>query len=240
MKDFLKGFVYAGRGVVYCLVKERNMRIHLCFTAYMFGFLTLYDFFEISNAEYGVLLALCALVMGLEAVNTAVERAVNLACPEDNPVAGAAKDAAAGAVLIAAFFSVVAGVVIMFQPEAFVRMKEYYSENVLALVALIVSVVFSLAFVFLPSVRFKPKNEEDTAEEDENSEVGDAENILPESSEEEAENATGENAETEEDDAESAPETSDEPEETGTASQETAEPEDPAEESGEENGEDEE
>ena len=63
MKDFLKGFVYAGRGVVYCLVKERNMRIHLCFTAYMFGFLTLYDFFEISNAEYGVLLALCALVL---------------------------------------------------------------------------------------------------------------------------------------------------------------------------------
>ncbi|MBO4342855.1 MAG: diacylglycerol kinase family protein [Clostridia bacterium] len=240
MKDFLKGFVYAGRGVVYCLVKERNMRIHLCFTAYMFGFLTLYDFFEISNAEYGVLLALCALVMGLEAVNTAVERAVNLACPEDNPVAGAAKDAAAGAVLIAAFFSVVAGVVIMFQPEAFVRMKEYYSENVLALVALIVSVVFSLAFVFLPSVRFKPKNEEDAGEEDENSETGDAEDILPESGEEEIGNVPGENAETEEDEDEYDPETSDEPEETESASEEAAEPENPAEEPGEENGEDEE
>ena len=173
-------------------------------------------------------------------MNTAVERAVNLACPEDNPVAGAAKDAAAGAVLIAAFFSVVAGVVIMFQPEAFVRMKEYYSENVLALVALIVSVVFSLAFVFLPSVRFKPKNEEDAGEEDENSETGDAEDILPESGEEEIGNVPGENAETEEDEDEYDPETSDEPEETESASEEAAEPENPAEEPGEENGEDEE
>ena len=171
-------------------------------------------------------------------MRSGIERAVNLACPEDNPVAGAAKDAAAGAVLIAAFFSVVAGVVIMFQPEAFVRMKEYYSENVLALVALIVSVVFSLAFVFLPSVRFKPKSEEGTGEEDENSEAGDAEDILSESSEEEAENTSEDNAKTEADDAESAPETSDEPEENGTASEETAEPENPAEESGKENGED--
>ena len=37
-----------------------------------------------------------------EAINTAVECVTDLACPEQNPLAGSAKDIAAGAVLIAA------------------------------------------------------------------------------------------------------------------------------------------
>ena len=51
MKSFLKGFVYAGRGIAYCIARERNMRIHLTFTVYMFGFLTVFDFFEISGVS---------------------------------------------------------------------------------------------------------------------------------------------------------------------------------------------
>ena len=152
MKSFLRGFVYAGRGILYCFRKERNMRIHLCFTLYMFGFLTIYDFFEISKAEYAVLLGLCGLVLSLEAVNTAIERAVDLATKELHPLAGAAKDAAAGAVLISAIFSIIAGVVIMYQPEAFTKMFEYYGENIGMLIALIISLIAAMAFVFLPTL----------------------------------------------------------------------------------------
>jgi diacylglycerol kinase len=151
MKEFIKGFGYAGRGVFYCFANERNMRVHLCFTLYMFGFLKLYDFFEISRAELGVLLALCALVLSLEAVNTAIERAVDLTTTEITPVAKIAKDAAAGAVLISAVFSIIAGIVIMYQPEAFRKMAEYYPEHPVTLTVLIVSVIASLVFVFLPS-----------------------------------------------------------------------------------------
>lgn len=149
MKKFLKGFTYAGKGVFYCFAHEMNMRVHLCFTVYMFCFLGLYDFFEISKAEYGVLLALCALVLSLEAVNTAIERVVDLT-KEHNPVAGAAKDAAAGAVLISAIFSVIAGIVIMYQPAAFKKMFEYYTEHIGSLVILALSLVLSVCFVLIP------------------------------------------------------------------------------------------
>ena len=149
MKKFLKGFTYAGKGIFYCFAHEMNMRVHLCFTVYMFCFLGLYDFFEISKAEYGVLLALCALVLSLEAVNTAIERVVDLT-GERNPIAGAAKDAAAGAVLIAAIFSVIAGIVIMYQPAAFKKMFEYYTEHIGSLVVLIISLVLSVCFVLIP------------------------------------------------------------------------------------------
>lgn len=149
MKKLLKSFVYAFNGVVFCIKNEQNMRIHLCFTVYMFAFLTVYDFFEISRTQFAVLIALCALVFGLEAVNTAVERAVDLAANGGySPLAKAAKDACAGAVLLAAVGAVAAGIVIMYQPEAFKAMAEYYKANLPVLLLLIVSVAASLVFVF--------------------------------------------------------------------------------------------
>lgn len=57
-----------------------------------------------------VLLA-CALVLGLELVNTALEAAVDLASPEPHPLAKAAKDAAAGAVLLASLFALLVAAV---------------------------------------------------------------------------------------------------------------------------------
>lgn len=149
MKKLLKSFTYAFKGVVFCIKNEQNMRIHLCFTVYMFAFLTVYDFFEISRTQFAVLIALCALVFGLEAVNTAVERTVDLAANGGySPLAKAAKDACAGAVLLAAVGAVAAGIVIMWQPEAFKAMAEYYKANLPVLLLLFVSIAASLVFVF--------------------------------------------------------------------------------------------
>jgi diacylglycerol kinase (ATP) len=52
-----------------------------------------------------------AIVLVAEMVNTALEATVDLVSPERQPLAAAAKDAAAGAVLIAAGFSVLIGLV---------------------------------------------------------------------------------------------------------------------------------
>ncbi len=148
MKDLLKSFVYAFKGIFYCICNERNMRIHLCFTAYMLGFLTVHDFFEVSRGQLAVLIGLCALVMALEAVNTAVEKAVDLVTKEQHELAKISKDAAAGAVLIAAIGSVAAGIAILYQPEAFARMFEYYKENIPVLIGFVISFIASLVFVF--------------------------------------------------------------------------------------------
>ncbi len=58
------------------------------------------------GAPLSPILLSCALVISLELVNTAVECVVDLASPSPHPLAGAAKDVAAGAVLVAALFAV--------------------------------------------------------------------------------------------------------------------------------------
>ena len=148
MKNLLKSFVYAIKGITYCIANERNMRIHLCFTVYMFGFLSFFDFFEVSKTQFAILFAVCGVVMSLEAVNTAVEKAVDLATAEKNPLAKASKDAAAGAVLISAIASVIVGISILYQPEAFSSLFKYYKQNPAVFAALIISLAASFTFVF--------------------------------------------------------------------------------------------
>ena len=116
MKSFIKSFGYAFKGVAYCINKERNLRVHLCFLVYMFGFLTVHDFFDVSRTEFAILIAVSALVIALELVNTGIEKAVDVAVGEEIlPFAKASKDAAAGAVLIAAIGAVAVGLVILYQ-----------------------------------------------------------------------------------------------------------------------------
>jgi len=66
--------------------------------------------------EWAVLSVTIALVLGLEAINTAIEDAVALASPNVDPRAKVAKDTAAAGVLIAAIAAVVVGV-ILFGPR---------------------------------------------------------------------------------------------------------------------------
>jgi diacylglycerol kinase len=69
-------------------------------------------FFKISATEWVVILLCFALVLSLEAMNSALEYLVDLASPEYHPLAGKAKDMAAAAVLIAAIISIIiAGVI---------------------------------------------------------------------------------------------------------------------------------
>lgn len=68
--------------------------------------------FKISIIEWALALFCSALIMSLELVNTAIEEAVNLAEPSYNKIAKASKDVAAGAVLLAAIFSAVIGLII--------------------------------------------------------------------------------------------------------------------------------
>lgn len=99
-------FGYAFQGIFHTILTERNMKIH-CTAAVLvviFGI-----FLHISREEWFVCLILFGLVMSLELVNTAVEATVDLATSELHPLAKKAKDAAAGAVLIAAIFAAVIG-----------------------------------------------------------------------------------------------------------------------------------
>ena len=100
----LRSFGHAFRGLKTLLQTQHNARIHalatvLVIAAGALAGLTVTEWALIALAVIGVL--------ATEALNTAIEFLVDLASPEQHPLAAKAKDVAAGAVLIAAIGSVV-------------------------------------------------------------------------------------------------------------------------------------
>lgn len=106
---FYKSLGYAISGIIQCIQKERNIKIHLVF---MFLVIICGFLFQLSITEWLVCILLFGLVISLELVNTAIEAAVDLCTQEYHPLAKIAKDTAAGAVLISAIASVVIGLII--------------------------------------------------------------------------------------------------------------------------------
>ncbi|MEZ0255469.1 MAG: diacylglycerol kinase family protein [Chthoniobacter sp.] len=102
-------FGWAWRGVMVLFRTQANARIHamVALAVVGAGFA-----FHISAGEWCAVSGAIALVLVAEAINTAIEAVVDLASPEVHPLAGRAKDVAAGAVLIAAVVSVVIGLLV--------------------------------------------------------------------------------------------------------------------------------
>ena len=148
VKSLVKSFVYAMKGVKWALCNERNFRIHITCMCYMFYFLLRYDFFVVSKTEICVLLLSCALVLGGELINTGIEKADDTVSKERKRTIAISKDAAAGAVLVFAVFSVIIGVVIMFQPEAFRLLFNHYVTEPIYLLFLLLSLIVALLFIF--------------------------------------------------------------------------------------------
>jgi hypothetical protein len=68
--------------------------------------------YRISSTEWLTIILCISLVIGMEAMNTAVEWLTDLVSPEYHPLAGKVKDVAAAAVLITVIGAVVAGLII--------------------------------------------------------------------------------------------------------------------------------
>ena len=108
-RKFIKSMSFAIQGIVSMFITENNARIHLLATTLVVsaGF-----YFHLSSNEWLWVLLAIALVWIMEAVNTVIETLVDLVSPDFNPLAGKAKDIAAGAVLIASIFAIIVGIII--------------------------------------------------------------------------------------------------------------------------------
>lgn len=147
MKAFIKGFGYAFRGIAFGVINERNMRFHVSIFIYMMFFLLHYDFFEVSKTQFAILLMMSSLVMAGELFNTGIERAADAATLEKNEFVKIAKDAAAGAVLVLAIFSVAVGIIILYQPSAFTEMFCYFKNNPLYIAVLAITLILDGIFI---------------------------------------------------------------------------------------------
>lgn len=147
-KKLFMSFVYAFRGIFRTIANERNLRIHLTCVIYMISILSLTDWFTLSRTDWAILVLCCGTVIGGEIVNTAIENAVNLASQEYTEYGKISKDAAAGAVLISAITAVIVGLIILFQPEAFKAMFEYFKGNPMMLIVAVLSIIPATLFIF--------------------------------------------------------------------------------------------
>ena len=102
-------FKNAFDGIFQTMKTERNFRIQM-FIALSVVIAGLY--FQISLVEWLILIVTIFMVLALELMNTAVEKAVDLVTKEYQPLARVAKDAAAASVLLFSLGAVIIGVII--------------------------------------------------------------------------------------------------------------------------------
>jgi diacylglycerol kinase (ATP) len=99
-------FNYAFEGIIYVVRTQRNMRVH--FVAAL-AVLPLGVALGVTRFELLALLLSVSFVLIAEMLNTALEKAIDVATNSFDPLARTAKDVAAGAVLVAAVNAVFVG-----------------------------------------------------------------------------------------------------------------------------------
>ena len=146
MKKFFASFGYAFRGLAETLLRERNMRVHLCFCVFVtfFGFVC-----GIESYEWLAAVILMGLVISAEAHNTAIEQTLDRVGTERNEQTRRAKDAAAGGVLAAAIFAAIGGGLIFFRKERVDAAVEFFKAYPWAIAIVTAALVGAVVFVTL-------------------------------------------------------------------------------------------
>ena len=111
--DF-SSFKYAGKGLSYAFLSQRNFRIHV-FIGLLVIVLSIW--LKLSFSNCAILLLTISTVLVLELINTAIEAVVDLAIGRRfHLLARIAKDCAAASVLISAFSSFFIALLILLPP----------------------------------------------------------------------------------------------------------------------------
>jgi diacylglycerol kinase (ATP) len=109
MKKLIRSFGYAFKGVGYAAATQLNFRIHIGGAVIAVG---LGCWLHISVNEWLWVALGITLVLITEIFNTMIETLTDLVSPGYNDKAGHIKDMSAGAVVIAALFALIVGLII--------------------------------------------------------------------------------------------------------------------------------
>lgn len=117
MKEFirsrLRSFVYAFSGWGIVLKNEPNTWIHAFVSA---AVVVVAAWLRLPARDWAVLLLTMLIVWAAEFFNTAIEAVVDLASPEEHPLAKVSKDVSAAGVLLLAITAVLIGLLILGPP----------------------------------------------------------------------------------------------------------------------------
>ncbi len=112
-RNLLTSVRCASHGLAHVLRSERNARFHVIAGA---AVLALSAWLRPSFIGWGLIIVAITLVFVGEMLNTVVERLVDLSVATPHPLAGQAKDVAAGAVLVASVASALIGLLVLGPP----------------------------------------------------------------------------------------------------------------------------
>ncbi len=105
----LKSFAAAFTGIKTVFANERNFRTHLCIAILA---VVACFFFKVTTTEWLIVLLFIAIILCMETINTSIEYVCDYVSPEYQPLIKKVKDVAAGAVMLGAIISVIAGCII--------------------------------------------------------------------------------------------------------------------------------
>ncbi|MDO8582939.1 MAG: diacylglycerol kinase family protein [bacterium] len=109
MSSLIRSFGYAFEGIWHAVRNNLNLRIDI-FAALVVIILAI--FFSVTPFEMSILGLMILLVIASEMINTAIEEMVDLIVTVHRREAKAAKDVAAGMVLVVAIGAAIAGILI--------------------------------------------------------------------------------------------------------------------------------
>ncbi|MEJ1221715.1 diacylglycerol kinase [Sediminicola sp. 1XM1-17] len=109
LKNRIKGVGYALRGALLLVRTEASIKVQVFIGLLMTaaGF-----YFEISSTEWILQIFAIALVLGVEGLNTAIEKLADYVQPEYDQKIGFLKDISAGAVMLVSIAASIAGLII--------------------------------------------------------------------------------------------------------------------------------
>lgn len=111
----LKSVGFALRGALFLIRTEASIKVQIFITLIM---IALGFYFDISNTEWILQIFAIAMVLGIEGMNTAVEKISDYIQPEFDPKIGFIKDISAGAVMLVSIAASIIGCII-YLPKIF-------------------------------------------------------------------------------------------------------------------------
>lgn len=111
--SFKVSISYPISGLLHAVRVERNIKIHLiaALLAVITGVLL-----KIPLSSLGLIILTIGFVISMELINSAIERMVDLASPDLDPIAKLGKDLSAAAVLVSAIVSIIIGLITLGKP----------------------------------------------------------------------------------------------------------------------------
>ena len=115
IQNRIRGVGYALKGAILLIKTEASIKIQICIALVVTagGF-----YFEISTTEWILQIFAIALVLGIEGLNTAVEKLSDFIQPEFDEKIGFIKDISAGAVMLVSVAASIVGMII-YLPKIF-------------------------------------------------------------------------------------------------------------------------